>query len=696
MGGAVMHRFAILLIACALAGHAAEDKNPLRALHTACAKANDVWTCLQLEAYAKANEQKLRPLLGDTAVYGEILYAFPQPIQQHWESPDFIGVTTWERFYLLAPDGRPLAPSVALPPSTHATSLSFNGQCLATIQRFQIDNNESDLLISARRIRDEQETVSGQLHLNEGEWWTGLTVANDGSATLVGIRTPIKDKGERHHLELIRNGSMRQIEHMHNPTAVGPNGAWFIGESLRPNNQWMLVCGEQQTPIRSWAVGPGVAVVLADKLLWVNADGTTEPMRHPFGIGDQAQLATLGNWLLFGSGYNAKSLQTTDVLGNILTNPGPQPFSTAIYRWEDLIADHGNDAVEIIENVINTVQTETASMFHWQEKQIDVIDLAGRELVRKPFATMPSPVQWMDGRFYRTRVHCQDGTWVIADDQGRELWRGKASGVEIVERNHLFVTSGEKENTKYQLHALDVDAAKRRVVDLALEPGQWWLEMDCWNLQTLAVQPNKWARIDRDTGKVVSMNVAMQAKPGVSGLWDPPGRFRRHNARLVVKSRFGDLSPFQHWSPIDAWRLNRTLVVLNEWGNVSISGKKPGEFLSLGNCNDARGLALGAEQPLVMVDNEGRICGSIVPGPALAGRPADDSKKPREMPPGPWRVSNMEFGPPRGKSLRWDSARAGFTPRRLRSPDNGNLLVITGSVVIEVDPQAASLIGKGL
>jgi hypothetical protein len=684
-----MKLFILFLFALAGAAQAA-DKDPLRALHADCAKASDVWSCLQLEAWAKAHDQKLRPLLGDSVVHGDILFAFPQPITNHWENQDFIGVATSNRFYLLAPDGRPLAKSIPLPPAVNGTALSFNGQYLATIQVIGV-MDETELTVSARHVGG---TVSGDFRIRQGTWWNGMAVANDGSAVVMGLRTQMQDQPDDFRLILFAGGKRKQFDHMLNVAGVGPNGSWLIAEQMQPQRHWVLMLGDTEIPIRDSAVGPGTAVVIADdKALWITAAGKTEEFPLPFGLGNPPQLMTLGSWFVFGSGDNGKSRETVDVLGNPIENARPQPYTTALYRWSDLAANPLAEPVEKIENAVCTVQTETAALFDWQDTQIDIVDLGTQEIARRPYAKLAAPVQWMDGKFHRTRVHCQDGTWVVLDDQGRELWQGKSNALEIVERRHAFITTGEKENAKYQITELDVDPAKRNKVDLELEPGAWWIEMDAWNLQTIAGQQNLWAGIDIESGKVISMNAMMEAKPKLRGMWDPPGRYRRQQTRLIAKSRFDDTPLLQRWQPIDAWRLNRTLVVLNERGSVYISGKKPGEFLDLGRCKGGRDLALGTDQPLVIVDNNDNVCGSIQPGPTLA-EPRADEGRPKDLPPGPWRVSNMQFSSPRGKTLDWDTARVGFAPRRLRSPDGGNLLAITGSVVIELDPQGAAMVGK--
>jgi len=90
---------------------------------------------------------------------------------------------------------------------------------------------------------------------------------------------------------------------------------------------------------------------------------------------------------------------------------------------------------------------------------------------------------------------------------------------------------------------------------------------------------------------------------------------------------------------------------------------------------------------------ETRVLATIDSGPKLNMKPA--AEKLAELPPGAWRIDRRnQFSPPRGKQAEWDTERLGWQPMRLRSPEGGNMLVVTRSVVIDLTPEAARLVSK--
>ena len=48
---------------------------------------------------------------------------------------------------------------------------------------------------------------------------------------------------------------------------------------------------------------------------------------------------------------------------------------------------------------------------------------------------------------------------------------------------------------------------------------------------------------------------------------------------------------------------------------------------------------------------------------------------------------------PQGKSLKWDPVKCGFTPKRLRSPATGDMLVITASLILEIGADFGAQVG---
>ncbi|MBA3707719.1 MAG: hypothetical protein H0W83_02725, partial [Planctomycetes bacterium] len=145
--------------------------------------------------------------------------------------------------------------------------------------------------------------------------------------------------------------------------------------------------------------------------------------------------------------------------------------------------------------------------------------------------------------------------------------------------------------------------------------------------------------------------------------------------------------------PRDAWQIGRSLMVLARDERVLISGKKKNEFVELGSCAGADRIALRKED-IVIVNGPGRVIAGVANGQLILDPTARlDSDPPSG---GPWRIDGMQFSPPRGGTLEWDD-RCGFQPLRLRSPRNNDpqgMLLVTQSLVINLDPGVAKSVGK--
>ena len=222
--------------------------------------------------------------------------------------------------------------------------------------------------------------------------------------------------------------------------------------------------------------------------------------------------------------------------------------------------------------------------------------------------------------------------------------------------------------------------------------------MDRYHRHLFATSDKKdWYDFDPLTGKL--LNDSKQGKlPDVDRAeTDHVGMLVSQVGRLVPRLQPPSLPPGDdstvRWNPLDAWRVGKSLIVLDRHGQVYVAPPKRGPFQMIGSVNFSRRLALSDDGDVVMVDGDDKIVGNLAPGPLLAAVGPLIGKGAADFPEGPWRVKNSFYIPPHGKSMMWDSLKCGFTPNRLRSPATGELLVITASLVLEVGPDLGSKVG---
>src|SRR4051812_16782939 len=74
----------------------AEAKSQVKALYAEAQQRNDLWTALQLEAWAASQRQQLRgaPMLGASEVYGDPAFACPEEVKQVVDRGDAIEAVT--------------------------------------------------------------------------------------------------------------------------------------------------------------------------------------------------------------------------------------------------------------------------------------------------------------------------------------------------------------------------------------------------------------------------------------------------------------------------------------------------------------------------------------------------------------------------------------------------------------------------
>jgi hypothetical protein len=677
----------------------------MKALIAEALKAGDLWTAIQADAFAS---QKLGVrsggVLGGSEILGDPLYAFPTLIGCFQQHGDLLMVVSGDRLYRLGLDGRPLGLSLPLGMTPHYSGLSHDGRLLMLVDRQTFPGWQ--LKVSVRAMPAGNEVFGTTVPLTRGEYVFGAPqVSVDGSAMVIGL---LDADDENPRLQVVRtNGKNVSVRGHARPRGIGAEGTWALVDSLDPeadSRAATLLQGGMATAMHRAVAGPGVAAVIpAGEHLGVQLvgrDGMLTPLPLPVALSSNAQLVSLGDHLIIGSGWVRASRGEVDLLGNPV-EAAAQPYTTCLVRWSDLESRTG-DAPPLLQlrGPFTASATLPNTVFIATGHQLMAYELTAAEPVGRPLMDLGGDVHYLDGQHGRLVMWMRDGSKLVVSEEGKELWRGPGGAVRLHDPWHAEVAHEGAPRGWVRL-AEDPAARKTSVPALpATDDNDHEFRLDRYHRRLLAFYGRRrWAELDPHLATMVHHATPREAAPQVVPLGTYPwrGNLVIQAARLVP--RFAEptseavADAAQYWNPRDAWRVGGTTVVLDHHGQVFTTGRKRGTFVSLGSVDRGDFLALGKQGELVVAQEEGQIVGLLAAGPTLVGEGPSIGSASDPLPEGPWRVKNQFFIPPRGQSLMWDAARCGFTPRHLRSPPGSpGLLVVTDSLVIDLDP----VIGKQL
>ncbi len=701
-------RLLLIILACIVASAGASDgggmsteiKEAVRDLHLDAARRGDLWTAIQLEAYARG-DAKLRPVLGASQIHGDPLFAFPTPIAAWYDRGDEVLVASANHLHRLAPDGRPLAIALPLPPSS-ARALSPSGSCLGVVGRPSDDSDR--FVFTVIGVGDGRAVLQRSLSCAADERPSGKAcVADDGTAIAVcGYRARGDDK---EHLRLWvcdANGTDRKRLPLLNPRGIGANASWLLCENR--DNKPVLVVGDAEKPLvlQDGAAGPGIALVLIDAALHlVGRDGTRTPLDVPMGLSASARLLALGGWVVVSSGWDAETKPSVDVLGKVTPGGEPQAPTMALYRWRDLAKDAAAVPAAVIENGFPLrADGEPFALWLWRDNQLDLIDLSRDEPALRALYTAPATIRSVSPAPFAAMLTLADDRRVAIDHLGYELWSG--SGEALVFHPQWLVQKAKDQEKPYTIANLDTDAANRRRFALDLPERSWQFAIARAEGWIVATHRDSWVAFDSASGERVADGDEDEddkngpPRPRTDAFWgETPGRFHAvpGSARLMRKRAAQDDTVLA-WEPIDAWRMQRTLLVLERRGTLlAFAGRKG--FKTIGNCRAADRLAMDAATPVV-VNDAGRALALLAGATLSTDLPKRlRTNKPEDLPEGAWKVDNDDHSfAIKGGRLVWNTDRLGFAPLRLRCPEGPGMLVVTHSLVIELDPGAAKVVGK--
>lgn len=699
---------AVLLITATLSAAEADPKVQARATWVESLKAGDVWTCLQLESWGRTRKPavKLGSVLADSAVIGEVRFALPGYVSHVADLGDRVVMATSERAYVLAPDGRPLQPSVKLTPEGGWQVTSYGGQFIGICRRIhpEAPKDRVRLEFGSIKLADGKQDVNIGLDLTPAQHWgEELVVADDGSALGTIVVSEEGDDRRRVRNVAIATDATRIEPACHDPLAIGRKGAWLLARG--PGNEGqILIRGGKRTPIAAGAAGAGLAaVIIGGKAVLITRDGKEVPLADTPAIGDSPGLLTVGQWLVLGSGYGAKIVSEGDLMGENVGATVEQPTTLAFWRWADLA-----EAKPVLKPVLtmpgdlSQAYDRAAGLWVWKDASLDLIDLTGDQPVRTHYFDAPAPIRWATSNLHCLRIeYDKPQRFALYGPDKVEVWSGACKDVQVKRRDLAFTEHRDKDGVvSRRLQWLSPDPAKRRSVAVAVAP-----EADRFQVSLTAPDfvlgrgANRTWWTSGFDGKALASGGGRDrddAPPMPScPEWDwfaPTGRYYREGARVYEKSVGTPAEPLERLQLQDAWRIGGTTLLLEGDGRLVVSGRRRGEWVDIGSAEGAQRIGLRGNVP-VLLREDGQVAAALSPGPKLVS-PAEGAP-PSELPfGGPWRIEGSHFTPPRGRQLEWDASRLGWSGTRMHSPEGSGLFVITSSVLIELDTDAARMFGK--
>jgi hypothetical protein len=695
----------ILIVACIATVCAGEGPDPrvqVRAVWNAASKVGDVWTCLQAEAWARDQKPAIRlgPAIGQSQLIGSPLLALPEGINQIHDLGERVVLTSNSRVHVVASDGRPLQPAAFLQPQSWRHAIGFSAEAACSGATHPGEGGRI-LELGAVTLRDGKRSLAVRTSLRPGQDWVDhMAVADDGSAVAATVATIAETGAQSNHMVVLaavgaKTGAI--LEATWHPSAVGRKAAWLVargGEGL------VLVRGERREPVGDAAAGPGLCAVLAERQFRVIlVDGAESVLNTGFVVGHHPQIETVGGWLVAASGHGARAVSQGDLLGDGAGAVSEQPPTLALWRWADLAADPAAKPHATMTGRIVRDERHPAGLYLWTGNQLDILDLTGDEPVRVPHITAAGPIHDAWTTLHGTRVSLGEGRYAIHGPDGAELWNGVCGWIDARRRDLALASYQDGERRWWMLHTLDRDPAKRTSVRLSL-PEQ--------NMDRIHVSAGKPDRVVAFLGGgpwwLMGLDGAVTRQgnevgpppvrpPGVGELgWSfNRGRFYRDGGRALPKSALPE-DPMQRVVPQDAWRVGTTTMVLDRRGNLLVSGRRRGEWSELEGAYGGDRFVLVDGQIAVLDRDANQLAATLMAGPKLG--PGGPAAGRADLPPGLWRVDDRRFVVPKGKQYSWDEERHGWAPIRLRSPDASGLFVITPSVIIELDPDAAKYFGR--
>lgn len=687
-----------LVVLCLGTSLVAADLRTLRAVQADAAHAGDLWTLLQVEAWAEANRLPLRPALPGVTVLGDPVFACPVDISWVWDRGHEVIALAGTRLYHWSEQGFPLRPSTPLPFRGHlidfTSTTDYIGLVNVTgrwVQQVAVPGRFDFAVCDATGAIRFQHPYPSMPRDTPQE----MCIAEDGSALVVASRgTAAAGTDYLQRILLVNSVGVTPLSGWSAPIAVGPEASWLIARDEQ--NRLMLRSSAEPVLLRAAVRGPDQVAVLteAGALAEVLSSGALRPLTLPVTPGADATLVSLGQWLVLASGTDATTAPGIDLLGN--PTEGGAPVAPTLYgwRWQDLAPDAVHAAY--FPGQLRVVRDQPAMTFLWQDTQIEQIDWSGDTPQIRVLNEAPAAVASVESRLHGTVATLVDGRLHVLDGHGAPVWTGTVDTLTIEHPGWAIAARTTANGIRYVGLRMARENNERREIPFDLEPGAWNVAIDPGGAWAIAWQGDgTWRRLQLPEGTVSERGDATAVMPQAGRSQDPQGRFALRGPRCYAKVDGYPNDAQSQINAIDAWRLGRTVVVLSADGTVQVSGRRPQEVIEVGRAAGGTELMQSA-QGLTVVDARGTPLAVLVAGPRLV--PVNETMPVptvEVLPDGPWRVNRLRYVPPRSGNLVWNQDH-GVVPHRLRNPDTEVLLVPMGAVVLVADAHAAKTLGRPL
>ena len=675
-------------------------KARMKALIGEAVNAGDLWTAIMAETFA-TTKLSARPsgLLTDCKIIGDPLFAFPNIISSYHQQGDVLVVVSGARIFRVATDGHPLGVGIPLKFSPHKSAISRDGRFLGIVERQYFPTHL--LKTSVMTLPEGKEIFSATVTVGKGDYLSGSPqIAEDGTAMAISVAD---DDGAVCLYGVRSAGKQVTLEGYSRPICLGAGGAWAVAEPVSNRKSdtrvWTLLLANDVTTLLAGAAGPGCAAVITKatptQVDIVQSNGSLIPLSLDIPLERKARVGTAGDFLVISTGWPTKSTQPLDLLGNPINVPTIP--TTLLYRWSDIVKSTATakPVFSLLGSFCVGSLTGT-SVFVGAGNQLAVMDVSQPTLAATVLMTLPSTIEHLEGEAGRLNIWLNNDRRVIASEDGKVLFDAHVGWVNLHDPWFMEVRVEDRAVDWVRLAEAPED---RQVTRLKLKnPGGYWFKMDRYHRHLMAISDKKaWSDFDPLTGKWLADSQQEKSPEVVTRDDDVVGTMVSQAGRMVPRLLPPSLPPGDEvtvrWNPADAWRIGKSLVVLDHHGQVYITPPKRGPCQMIGSANFAQSLAQFNDSDLVMVDGDEKIVAGLAPGPSLVAAGPQIGKKADSFGEGPWRVKNHFYYPPHGKPLMWDASRCGFTPQRLRSPSSGGMLVITASLVLEVEPDFGAKVG---
>ncbi len=674
-------------------------------------KDRDFWSALQLQGWVEAQEADVEyeSPLGKSFI-GNPVYAFPYEPRTYYDFKDYSAVVCNNRVHFIDPEGRPTKSSVQLPFYGEQTALTQDGRFMGVMEgnsRGQAPDITYFWRVAILDLENKESLMkTGWIPTDlamQGRFDTQSAIAHDGSAIAFCIRASDR---RADYTFICRPG--RQPIHVgdcRTARAIGTNGNWLLARNSR-SNRWQIIRGQKRQDIRYGVGRFGYGVYQTGdlkQLRFIQRNGQEHVI--PGKYTKHTHLWATDKWLLVRiGGVTIKEKDEVDLFGTV-TKKGAEKtvYKTVAYRWEDLAAKKFDNAYEIEGGIVLNGQRYD-SFLSWKDNIATIHDFSEDKVSSEKFIEADKNIHSMEVRDNGIRLVTSDHHNHMYNYYGKKFWSGGPGYVKMINPYalHYEVETVDKKNKrskwKHQIvifyengdsHTVDV-ATPDNGIDYAVAIHHYH------NFGRLYFNGRDWLYFSLGDGRIIRDGRTTPNDQAVSH-WHMPnwasfkrGRFNRFAGRLIPKTEHTKQSFYDTFIGRDAMYARGGLYITTEDNKLQKYDKE----MELTDSIDAQ---IHFHQFTVQDKdyntyitywhNGERFVKYYIDKSGRFGEIKKEMKVIPQSPEGEWQVQGRRLYLPRQGDTYWPEDKIGFLAWRIRSRKGmKNLLVVTRSLIIEIDP----------